>query len=328
MRMTGFLRKATTYCQQLLASARHELQRLKMARHHPPGWFDYPFVSTEDPIVIGGSGRSGTTLLSVILNAHSMVSCGPEFGLLSNRDFSLEHCVEYLGFDKGFVTRLARQTSCRVHFLEEILREEKKQKGISVLATKYPPYVFELPTIFAAFPNAKFIYMHRDGRDVAVSVRENQAVMGPIHGAAYDKDGLWSIQTCAQNWRTYVNAYRPYQHDSRCHAIRYEELVCNPEATIRRMCAFLGLPWEDGLLEFHVKGTQGRSDLGWVHLAGVTKPLFKDKIERWREALLPEQVREYEDVAKAELLYLGYELAGEPSTGVTAQRNGNSVQTV
>jgi hypothetical protein len=65
--------------------------------------------------------------------------------------------------------------------------------------------------------------------------------------------------------------------------------------------------------DFYTNGVSGRSDLNQPHLVGVTKPLYKEKINQWQEKLSNEQVQIFEQCAAKELEYLGYRLINQES---------------
>jgi len=275
-------------------------------------WLTVKDISTEDPILIGGSGRSGTTLMSVILNAHPQLFCGPEFPFLIEAEFSLSAISAHLNYDEQQLRKMVHATENRIQFIEQLIRDIKKHKVINRFVSKTPVYIFYLDSILATFPNAQFIYMCRDGRDVAVSMRKNAKNIALRYDATYNEE-LLSIKYCAETWRTFVNAYRPWAYDSRCHLVRYEDLVVDPELTLQRICGFLNLPYTEVMQDFYTKGLSERSDLNQPHLVGVTKPLYKGRISQWQKELSNEQVKIFEKYAGKELEYLGYKLINQES---------------
>jgi len=163
--------------------------------HTSSNWFHERYLSTEDPIVIGGAGRSGTTLLSVILNAHPDVFCGDEQELLSVGGFSIEDAASTLQLDLDHLYTEARETEGRWEFVEYIIRLAKEEYDSGFFATKYPNYIFGLHTILRTFPSARYIHMCRDGRDVARSMRENESGMGcaPMPSTTTRESSRWTI---------------------------------------------------------------------------------------------------------------------------------------
>jgi hypothetical protein len=146
------------------------------------------------------------------------------------------------------------------------------------------------------FPHARFFYLYRDGRDVAVS--SMQAIEG--EKTAYCIAEEWAR---AQREALALRARVPH----RVLSVAYEQLVGEPEATLRGVCAFVGVPYDPAMLEFHTtseaKKAAGASPL-WENVA---KPLMPNNTRKFLGAMTPEELQIFESVAGAELDALGYE---------------------
>ena len=304
-----------------------ETIRLRNVRYVSSEWRDGHFISTEDPIIIGGCGRSGTTLMSVMLNSHSQVYCGREDSLLLGHDFSLTCIANDYGYDVVSLIKQARRFANRGQFTEFLMRDQKQRRNVSRFATKQPHYALNLPSLFHSFPCARFVYLCRDGRDVAVSLRKNERHMGQRYDRTHDATGMLSMTHCAEVWRLYVNAFYPFENDRRCKLVRYEDLSTHPREVLVELCEFLGLPFEESMLSFHSgKGAEGRDDLSMPHLAKTKSPVDSSRIGVWKHELTVELVREFEKHAGRELLHAGYELNEPMSTSCRAPSgDGQSV---
>jgi len=289
---------------RLFRIVKAEIQRLRTRAY--PHWRDSSYVSTEDPVVIGGAGRSGTTLLSAILNAHPAIYCGDEQRLLVRDGVSVAHISDPLQLSQERVHEVALDSDTRGQFLEQTIRVAKDEHGASLFATKYPAYAFELRWIFETFPNARFVHMCRDGRDVAVSLREHEDQIGARYDATYDEEGRLSMTYCAENWRTFVNAVRPYLEDARVHTVHYEDLARSPEQTARSLFSFLDVKEDLTAVEQHQRGLEGRTSSQHEHHQRLGEEINDDRVGRWRSALTDAQVNRYEQIAGDELDLLGY----------------------
>jgi hypothetical protein len=194
-------------------------------------------ASHRAPIFVIGSPRSGTTLLRLMLDSHSRISCGEETHFLRDleaivgKDWPL---VATYGFDRSWwVSRIA-------DFYEEFQAEVLSSTGKARWAEKDPTYTLLLDFIDQLFPDAVYIHLLRDGHDVVASFR--------------DRWGYRSAARAARTeWARYVNAARSFGDKlapDRFMQLRYEELVANPEVEARRVFDFLDEAWEPDVLEF------------------------------------------------------------------------------
>ena len=104
---------------------------------------------------------------------------------------------------------------------------------------KTPQYGFYVPRLLALFPDAQFVHVIRDGRDVA--------------GSLFAHRFTGSVITGADHWRRSVAAGRQWARlgPERYHEVRFERLVRSPARTLRELCAFLGEPFAPDMLQYH-----------------------------------------------------------------------------
>ena len=94
--------------------------------------------------------------------------------------------------------------------------------------------------IEALLPEAHFIHILRDGRDVCLSLRHMWFSPG------------WEVEIQARHWCDFVSAARNHGAARRRYLeIKYEELIAQPEAVLRRICAFVQLPYVAAMLDYH-----------------------------------------------------------------------------
>jgi hypothetical protein len=149
------------------------------------------------------------------------------------------------------------------------------------------------------FGNNKYIFLHRDGRDVALSF--TKAVIGDKH--VYYLAKQWSeLQRLCLDARALLSTDRYF-------TVSYAELTDETESTLRNLCAFLGIEFGPEMMEFYeseeAKNTAVASSL-WENVA---KPIMHHNYGKFMKELTEEQVRIFESVAGTELDALGYERA-------------------
>jgi hypothetical protein len=279
------------------------------------------------PFVVGVP-RSGTTLLRLQLDAHPELAIGPEtgFGLVAAGvaadGADLEAVLDALtGLDTwpdlGIDRDSARQALERAQpwsagaGLRELYRALAAREAKSRWGDKTPDHLACMPAIAAALPEARFIHLIRDGRDVAASVSGLPFAPG---------DG--SIEAIAADWRERIAAGRRDGAGlAHLREVRYERLVREPEPVLRELCEFLELPFHDAMLRAHERAagvlarlpatrrvagtttTQAERGARHTHLHHPPDPT---RAGRWREALSADEVARFEAVAGDLLRELGY----------------------
>ncbi len=279
------------------------------------------------PFIIG-SGRCGSTLLRLMLDSHPELAVPdethfvPRLARLASSGANAAQLVDALCADTRWVnwgiarkTLLARAARPDASPLDALLRafyeSYADRFGKRRYGDKTPPYVFEMPLVRQLFPDARFVHLIRDGRDVALSMRE-KAWWGPK-----------SLAETAAYWTHTILTARAYGAGAPDYLeIRYEDLVQAPEKTLRRICEFIELPWDGAMLRYHERAgdrlqelTGFRSETGeYISTERVRdlhtltrEPPNASRIGAWRTGLQPSAVRQFELLAGPLLADLGYE---------------------
>jgi hypothetical protein len=277
-----------------------------------------------DPIFVGGMQRSGTSLMRAIIGSHPDVAMfewdlplWTDFlGRFQGRPLSdptvLKELLDgifahekYQGCDvqldrAAIEERIAAagSVSCGLVF-QCFLEEYARALGRPRWGLKTPHNEFFADDIFAAHPTARMVQLIRDPRDVAVSYQSYDG--GSWDYSARDHLAQWkrSLELAQQHARRYEGRYL---------AVRYEDLVTHPEATIRRVCAIVDLDFRPCLLE-------ASGHLGWEGANSFFNDVGRDSktistagIGRYRTRLRPDLILLYQRQLRPELLQWGYNL--------------------
>jgi hypothetical protein len=144
---------------------------------------------------------------------------------------------------------------------------------------------------------ARYVYLYRDGRDVAVSFRK--AVVGEKH--FYHIAREWGgTQRLALGLRERIGPERFF-------GVRYEDITSSPERTMRALCNFLGYRYTPSMLNFH-QTEEARKAAGSSELWGnVVNPVMSDNSRKFLREATRDDIRVFELVAGDVLDALGYE---------------------
>ena len=157
--------------------------------------------------------------------------------------------------------------------------------------------IYYLPEIKDYFTDAKYIYLYRDGRDVATSF--SKAVVGEKH--FYHIAREWNeAQQLALNFRKEVPAKRFFN-------LSYEDLTTETEKAVRALCGFLGVGYKPSMLEFYKSGEAKRAASASNLWENVTHPVMKQNSRKFLKEAREEDIRIFESVAGSSMDSLGYE---------------------
>lgn len=261
------------------------------------------------PVFMIGHGSSGTSILATLLREEYGIAFGTEsqfiidyyrrlhrYGDLEDEQ-NLRHLVSHVlserffrrsakfGFQtdvQSILNRIEERSYRGV--LEAVFKEFARQLGMTRWGDKTPAYNRDLEIIDSLFPGARYIHMIRDGRDVAVSVFRRYWGHKNVYMAATDwRDEIDKIDR-------FVETLPP----DRSLEVRYEDLLCKPIETIRRLATFLDL-----------------SDPGGSVLAEIERSvparLNRTNFDKWRREWSASRRLAYEQIACRQLRRHGYE---------------------
>jgi hypothetical protein len=239
-----------------------------------------------------GSRRSGTYWLQRIVCAHPEVAEVPSETHLFSHGIAplLERCqYEDPGSPEvGVVYADRAEVIGHLRALCDTVFEGFRQGRASV-AERTPLHVNHIPLIHEVYPEARFVHIIRDGRDVARSIARQDWGPNTIDGAAAEwRDAV----TNGREAGTHGLGPELYRE------VRYEALLANPDAEIAGMYDFLGLSAEEGL-EAALAEAKRHANIGPSKRGGVG-------VGKWQDEWSPEQVGEFDAVAGDLARELGY----------------------
>lgn len=266
-------------------------------------------------IFIGGCERSGTTLLGAMLGAHSDCICTPE------SQFKIE-ALQSLGWNEMHANVPSALNVIRDHWRFKLWNLDDDRALQDCPAKSYPALLYWLAAQYSErmgkttatmwvdhtphnvryaaalgemFPDMKLIHIVRDGRAVANSIIPLDWGPNTVIKAA-----PWWVEKVA-----YGLAIETMWPESRITRVRYEDLVQSPEATLKRLCKFLGLDYQSQMAR--ATGFR-RPDYTQSQHTLIGKGPDPKRITAWKEKLTPRQIEIFEYLTRDFLRYLGYSL--------------------
>ncbi len=280
-----------------------------MSRHPEPSSLDDHVAPTcfddVEPVFVVGFPRSGTTLLQVMLDAH------PRLALLTEVHFFSEilqirrivpsldtpadlarflqlvrRCGHFRRLIDGeqLLAAVERQLSEQPRrsyelFYRLLLEEYARLRGAARFGEKTPPNVRYLDDLVAIFPRARIVHIIRDPR---------AAVASALRMPWYPKE----VVTNSLKWYLDVRAARLFadRHPDLIFEVRYEDLVSEPRRELERICAFVGEPFDDKMLQYHEGADQVVSLQHEPWSKGITAPLYQERVASWERELSPSRI--------------------------------------
>ena len=289
--------------------------------------------SSERPVFVIGSPRSGTTLLRLMLTCHRNLLIPPECGFalwleeqygdwkasdLNGRVEAFADdvvaCKKFetwnLGPDEITSAIASDQPADYSGLVASVYRAfaRRQKPGFQRWGDKNNYYLEHIPRLVALFPAASFVHIVRDPRSVACSYLElsRKAV-----DTAYAPRLPAEVGAIAASWKSDIAKIRAgfaeLPESQRCE-VRFEDVVSEPAATLARLCDGIGEPYDPGMLDYHEinrrTALEPKEFMGWK--AKTLEPPQPDRVDRYLRDLEPEQIATIEAAAREELETYGY----------------------
>ncbi len=266
------------------------------------------------PIFVIGNPRSGTTLLRLMLTCHRHICIPPEagFALWLERSFGdwrvnddrLPEFLTALFASRKFETWQLDHEALAADIVAHAPVDyaglvnavyahyaDQHNPGWHIWGDKNNYYLKHIPEIHRLFPEARFVHIVRDPRDVACSYRD---LSQNGSNSDYRPRLTDNVSEIAEQWRANIERVEEdlaTLDAGLAHRLRYEDLVSDASATLGSLCEFLGEEFDPAMLDYHAEN-RARSlvpedFLAWKQL--TLSPPQANRVGRYREDLEPEQ---------------------------------------
>lgn len=262
--------------------------------------------STSKVLLVGGFPSGGTDLLKTVLNAHPKIYINGEMPFLfSLPKYGYSHnSIIQTGEDfdkfKGLLKKLdewhnLENINSDVDLeggkaIREVLRPIFSDKEVKIWGNKTPQNSENIINLLKIFPDAYFLIITRDIRDICLSWKRKWGK---------------NLYLCAARWAARMKkAVADAKNAEVGHVkfIKYEDLLGNPDKITKEICQFVGIDWSDLMLEHH-KHVDNIVD-GKIRYGEEIKP---DNIRKWERVLSKQMVKRIEEISFDTMKLLGYE---------------------
>jgi len=282
---------------------------------------DSNFLDRQPQFFIIGVQRSGTTVLRLILNNHSAISIPEEASFLKplltkknlmnplplsrkRKRIILRYLLDDYQFKKWRMEEellsplMEKQLTMRqlIGFLYVTFGQKH---GKHMCGEKNPTFIRKLKLLRDVYPNAKFIHIVRDGRDVYLSFKSRSHYSAASLALSSFE---WSIKLSIIH-RALKKA------GSRVFELRYEDLIRDPVSQIKRVCSFLDVSFEEHMLDFWMHSSDF---IDKEHSELIFRPIESANAFKWKNKLRSNELNKYDFFSHRNLRRYGYEVSGKP----------------
>lgn len=283
------------------------------------------------PIFLIGAERSGTTLLRLMLTVHPAICIPPEslffvaleskYGTANNLLPQIEDFLNDLynnNFHRFWEWNVDQQLLLNnltnnqqlsySHAVSTVYQTYRQQfdPTASIWGDKNPFHIYQLGKIRRYFPGVKVILIVRDFRACYGSVKKLVA-KEQERGEVWP--GIKTIAGLTHQWNQVVKIFEKYhQKWEQFYLVSYEDLVREPSAQLAKICKWIGVDFQESMLEFYQKNAESglvpRSQMVWH--PNTLEPVGVKGINAWQDELSFSELETIELMNWKNLEKLGY----------------------
>lgn len=255
-----------------------------------------------EPFFVFGTGRNGSTLLNLMLNQHTQLFLPSEQYFLGNSiiKYQLYNYILWRDLVKIIYAELIKETGSHswnfspekiindaFHFegnqrtMEQLIHHiylgyaQQTKPDVKFWGDTTPFNTRYLNEIYQCLPRARYVFLVRDGRDVVAAYKKGSPeVFGhltePLEAVAH--------------WIASIKKYDMLRQKTNVHVVKYEDMVQNPEETLRSITGFLSLDYQPQMLRFH-EHVPDLVEYNRTHHKNLHSPIQTSSVGQWKTIL-------------------------------------------
>ena len=286
-------------------------------------------------LFILGNPRSGTSLLRLMVNAHSEITSPPESGFLhwwriKYNSWSAKESEDLSRVDEFIVdlksSKKIETWSLNFDLVKKVILERcpadygqlcecvyvafamQKGKIVKAIADKNNYYIHHLSDLLAVWSDAKFLHLVRDGRDVACSYIALQKIETD---SPYKPKLPVSLDEIAREWQynnKMIDVFLQQREPENRLTIRYEDVIVSSEKQLKRICEFMGLEFDKKMLEYYLENRDNQDEplatLDWKKKT-LERPDEKN-MDKYKQILTTQEIEQFNQIANEMLTKYSY----------------------
>lgn len=287
-------------------------------------------------VFILGNPRSGTSLLRLILNNHANIVVPPESGFMlwwykkySNwtiKDIDNKELIEQFICDIMSSRKIETWNLDYNLLYDSIIRTKphnylalsqrvylayaaQRGKNPNIVGDKNNYYIHHLQELHQLAPNAKYLHIIRDGRDVACSYKSIKKLNSD---SPYKPILPEDIETIANEWlinNSNILRLLRIVDPSNFFSVRYEDLILATESQVKSICSFFQIPYDENMMLYYKHNKLNKEEplqtLDWKRKT-LEKP-DSNNIDKYKTILSGEEINEFNRIGEKVLKQFGYE---------------------
>ena len=287
-------------------------------------------MTCESRILILGAQRSGTSLLSRMLNQHPEIGV-PQESHAYNHFYNIRHLYGDLALRHNqqlLLKDIASFGDVRLWspaldiedanrnisgpgfgaVFDAMMTSWANKQGKSSCGEKTPSHIDFVDPILDYFPDMRLVHIIRDPRDVCLSMI--RARFGPKN--------YFAAATAWSKYLSKMTSLKKRYPNTKIIEIRYEDLLANPVSVLRILCTGLGVDYADSMQQFHDEEHPYNTDV--TNLENLRKPLMIDNSGKWRYEFSVRAIETIEFITAAHTANYGYSPSRESLSEISKPR--------
>ncbi len=267
-------------------------------------------------IFVTGASRSGTTMLARVFSNHSMIHSSNElhyFGDVFDASTDQLAIAQWIEMAANLIAReidgiwralVDDNTRERARSIVNAMDDNEKngftlfarvldniceESGKSIACDHTPRNIFYAARLLDQLPNARIIHMVRDPRAVLASQKHRwkrrwlDSVRIPLREALRNRVAFHPFTT-TRLWARATHEAMALSEHPRFMALKFEDLINDPDDQLKTLCEFLGIPLEDALYDVQVMGSSHNTSQLSEH------KFDRQTLQRWRKSLRDDEI--------------------------------------